>query len=68
MLAKLLAPMSRRGTNRTPVEHQPAELPSEMMRFKPMVPLMPPPAHNDDVMKPVCDEVEKALRASGYLR
>lgn len=67
MLGKLLSTISRRGTNEAAKERQPAELPPEAMRFKPMVPLRPPPARNDDVMKPVCDEVEKALRASGHL-
>lgn len=68
MLAKLLAAMSRREADEAPGEHQPAELSPGAMRFKPMVPLRPPPAQNDDVMREVCEEVEKVLRAGGHLR
>lgn len=68
MLAKLIAAMSRREADEVPVEHQPAELPLEAMQIKPMVPLQPPPAQNDDVMREVCKEVEKVLRAGGHLR
>ena len=68
MLAKLLATLSRRGSHETHTDHQPAKLLPEALQFKPMVPLRPPPAQNDDVMQKVCDEVERALRASGHLR
>ena len=67
MIARLLATISRRGSDEVLVEHQPAELPPELMQFKPMVPLMPPAAQNDDVMQPVYEVVEMVLRARGYL-
>ena len=68
MLGKLLSTISRRVSDEAAADRQPARLPPEAMRFKPMVPLQPPPAQNDDVMQSVCEEVEKALRASGHLR
>lgn len=68
MLAKLLATIVRRQSDKVPVEHQPADVPPEAMQFKPMVPLQPPPAQNDDVMREVCKEVERVLRAGGHLR
>ena len=67
MLGKLLANISRRGSDEA-VAQQPAAVPKDLMQFKPMVPLRPPPAHNDDGMRQVCKEVEQALRASGHLR
>ncbi len=68
MLRRLFATVSRRETDEAPAEQQPAQLPPEAMKFKPMVPLQPPPAQNDDVMQGVYEEVEKALRAKGHLR
>ena len=68
MLAKLLSTLSRRGFYEVPAEQQPAEIPAEMMRFEPMVPLLPPEPHNDAGMSQVYEEVEKALRASGHLQ
>ncbi|GJD93972.1 hypothetical protein [Methylobacterium iners] len=68
MLRKLFATVSRRDADEVLMEQQPAHFPPETMKFKPMVPVHPPPAQNDDVMQGVYEEVEKALRASGYLR
>ena len=41
--------------------------PEAVAQFPPMVPLAPPPAVNDDPEGALCDEVEAALRAAGYL-
>ncbi|GJD61941.1 hypothetical protein [Methylobacterium frigidaeris] len=41
--------------------------PDEIAQFPPMVPLAPPQAVNDDPDGALCDAVEAALRAAGYL-
>ncbi|MGU3539135.1 hypothetical protein [Methylobacterium sp. A54F] len=45
-----------------------ATLPPGADDFPPMRPLRPPQAQNDDVMQPVYEAVERALRANGLLR
>ena len=68
MLRKLLATVSRRRPDEAATEDQSGELPPGMGQFKPMVPLQPPPAQNDDVMQQLYEEVEQALRAGGHIR
>ncbi|TGD93301.1 hypothetical protein [Methylobacterium nonmethylotrophicum] len=41
--------------------------PEAVAQFPSMVPLTPPPALNDDLEGALCDAVEEALRAAGYL-
>ena len=68
MLAKLLATICRRRSDKVLTEQQPAALPPEALQLMPMVPLRPPQPHNDDGMRQVREHVEQALRASGHLR
>lgn len=68
MLRKLLATVSSRRPDEAISEDQPAKLPRGMGQFKPMVPLQPPPALNDDVMQQLYEKVEQALRAGGHIR
>jgi hypothetical protein len=51
-----------------PEESVLAAPPDAVAQFPPMVPLTPPPAVNDDPEGALCDAVEVALRAAGYLR
>lgn len=42
--------------------------PSKLAEFRPMQPLSPPAAVNDDVMQPLAEAVAQELRRSGHLR
>lgn len=69
MLGKLKA-LARSTTSRlvrAQDQAAPAAFSPETFAFPPMTPLKPPPAQNDDVLRPVYEAVERELRAAGLL-
>ncbi|MFH6783985.1 MULTISPECIES: hypothetical protein [Methylobacterium] len=75
MIARLISTLRQRtpeGGEAVPEGTAPEEAvlaapPEAVAHFPPMVPLTPPPAVNDDPEGSLCEEVEAALRAAGYL-
>ncbi|KMO42697.1 hypothetical protein VQ03_10115 [Methylobacterium tarhaniae] len=67
LISTLRPPKLPDGSDAVPEETVLAAPPEAVVRFPPMVPLVPPQAVNDDPEVALCDAVEAALRAAGYL-
>lgn len=70
MLGRLFSAVRRpsRRTDHRSHSAAVAEMPAEALQFPPMRPLMPPAAQNDEIVPGVHEEVERDLKAAGYLR
>ena len=70
MLGRLLSAVRRPSRRADQCSHSAviAKMPAEALQFPPMRPLMPPAAHNDEIVLGVHEVVERDLKAAGYLR
>lgn len=64
MLARLLSAIAGTGADRAGESTRPAQPQTKATK----APARPPSPRNDEGMRRVCEEVEKALREAGHLR